>query len=108
MGSRDSDQEARAGRELAAATRASRFQLQLELAVAYRARGRLSDALREFDAAVDQLAAPSADVRVLRALTLERGPARPTLPHGVSSAWTLRSREPVKAYYVLQRRPQRT
>ena len=46
------------------------YRLHVELGVAYRARGRLADALREFDAA-GALRPSASDVQVLRALTLE-------------------------------------
>ena len=44
-------------------------QLHIELGVLYRVRGRLADAVREFDASV-RLRPSGSDVRVLRALTL--------------------------------------
>src|SRR5262249_58216699 len=46
------------------------YQLNVQLAVTYRARGRTSDALRELDAAA-ALRPSSSDLQVLRALTFE-------------------------------------
>src|SRR6476659_616426 len=63
-------QEARTGRELREAPPRRQFQLHVEMGTAYRTRGRLADALREFDAAAE-LDPASSDLQVVRALTLE-------------------------------------
>lgn len=99
-----SDQEARTGRELAAATPPRRFQLHVELAVAYRTRGRLIDALREFDAAADQQPS-SADVQLLRGLTLAAAGKTDLAARAFHAAWTRDPESVVKSYYVLQYGP---
>jgi tetratricopeptide (TPR) repeat protein len=89
-----------AGRSEASDSR--RAQLHVELGVAYRARGRLADALREFDAAI-ALRPSGSDVRVLRALTLEASGRSADAAASFRDAWALDPRNPVKAYYVAQR-----
>ena len=77
------------------------YQLHVELGVAYRARGRRVDALREFDAAAAIRA--SSDLQILRALTLEADGRIDEAGHAFRSGWSLDSRNPVKAYYAAQR-----
>jgi tetratricopeptide (TPR) repeat protein len=74
---------------------------RVELGVAYRARGRLSDALRQFDAAAKLQ--PSSDLQMLRALTLEAMDRFQEAGQAFRTAWELDSGNPIKAYYVLQR-----
>jgi tetratricopeptide (TPR) repeat protein len=94
--------ETRVDREIAGAPDARAFQLHVELGVAYRTRGRISEALREFDAAL-ALRPSSSDVHVLRALTLE-GVRRPdAAARAFAAAWALDRSNPVKAYYVVTR-----
>src|SRR5438093_9824351 len=78
------------------------YQLHVELGVAYRARGRIADALREFDAAV-ALHPSASDVQLLRALTLEAAGRTDQAGKAFRAAWNLDARDPVKAYYVAQR-----
>jgi tetratricopeptide (TPR) repeat protein len=88
--------------ELAGAPTAARaYQLHVELGVAYRARGRMADALREFDAAAG--IRPSSDIQVMRALTLESNGRVDETGKAFRAAWTLDPRNPVKAYYAAQR-----
>src|SRR5262249_37690784 len=61
---------ARVRREAAGAPNDGTYRLHVELGVAYRARGRVADALRELDEAA-ALRPSSSDVQMLRALTLE-------------------------------------
>src|SRR5689334_14232507 len=56
------DQESRVRREIDVALPQRQLQLHVELGLAYRVRGRLGDALREFDAAAD-LQPTSSDVQ---------------------------------------------
>ena len=70
--------------------------------MAYRARGRLADALREFDAAV-ALRPSASDLQLLRALTLEAAGRAEEAGKAFRTAWNLDSGNPVKAYYVAQR-----
>jgi tetratricopeptide (TPR) repeat protein len=94
--------KARADGELAASPTAERaFQLHVELGVAYRARGRMGDAMREFDAAGG--IRPASDVQVLRALTLESEGRPDEAGSAFRAAWSLDPRNPVKAYYAAQR-----
>jgi tetratricopeptide (TPR) repeat protein len=93
---------ARSDGEFAGAPTAARaYQLHVELGVAYRARGRMADALREFDAAAG--IRPSSDVQVMRALTLESDGRVDEAGHAFRAAWSLDPRNPVKAYYAAQR-----
>jgi tetratricopeptide (TPR) repeat protein len=78
------------------------YQLHVELGVAYRVRGRIADALREFDTAV-ALRPSSSDLQVLRALTLEAAGRSQEAGQAFRSAWNLDASNPVKAYYVAQR-----
>ena len=94
--------EARVDREIRGASDQRAYQLHVELGVAYRARGRLADALREFDAAV-ALQPSASDVQVLRALTLEAMGRTEEAGQAFRTAWDLDGRNPVKAYYVAMR-----
>jgi tetratricopeptide (TPR) repeat protein len=88
--------------ELAGAATAVRaYELHVELGVAYRARGRMADALGEFDAAAG--IRPSSDVQVLRALTLEAEGRVDEAGKAFQAAWSLAPRSPVKAYYAAER-----
>jgi tetratricopeptide (TPR) repeat protein len=98
------DQEARTGRELAGATAPRRLQLHVELAVEYRARGRLTDALREFDAAAEQQPS-SGDVQLLRGLTLAAAGKTDLAARAFRAAWTRDPENVVKCYYLLQYGP---
>jgi tetratricopeptide (TPR) repeat protein len=84
-----------------APTAARAYQLHVELGVAYRARGRMADALREFDAAAG--IRPSSDIQVMRALTLESEGRVDEAGHAFRAAWSLDPRNPVKAFYAAQR-----
>src|SRR5215467_11407893 len=93
---------ARADRALAGAPVGEQaYQLHVELGVAYRARGRRADALREFDAAA--VIRASSDLQILRALTLEADGRIAEAGQAFQSAWSLAPRNPVKAYYAAQR-----
>ena len=74
----------------------------MELGVAYRARGRVADALREFEAAL-ALQPSGSDVQVLRGLTLEAVGRSEEAGKAFRAAWNLDPRDAVKAYYVAQR-----
>jgi len=94
--------KAKADREPAGAPAAEQaYQLHVELGVAYRARGRRADALREFDAAA--VIRASSDLQILRALTLEADGRIAEAGQAFQSAWSLAPRNPVKAYYAAQR-----
>ena len=76
------------------------FQLRVELGLAYRQRGRLEDAVKEFDAAA--AAQPGAsDVHVLRALTLEAAGKSSDAGRAFRTAWLRDATNPVKAYLAL-------
>ena len=94
--------EARVRRETTVAPNDGTYRLHVELGVAYRVRGRVADALREFDAAA-ALRPSSADVQMLRALTLEAAGRPAEAGKSFLDAWHLDSGDPVKAYYVTQR-----
>jgi tetratricopeptide (TPR) repeat protein len=94
--------EAAVGREMPDASAQRAYRLHVELGVAYRARGRLIDALRQFDAAV-ALRPSASDVQVLRALTLETAGRSGEAGKAFRAAWQLDPGNAVKAYYVAQR-----
>jgi tetratricopeptide (TPR) repeat protein len=94
--------EVRVGREIRSVPDPRAYQLHVELGVAYRVRGRIADALREFDTAV-ALRPSSSDLQVLRALTLEAAGRSQESGQAFRSAWNLDASNPVKAYYVAQR-----
>jgi tetratricopeptide (TPR) repeat protein len=77
------------------------YELHVQLGVAYRARGRGADALREFDAAARLK--PSSDLQVLRALTLEAAGRTDEAGRAFRAAWNLDVRNPIKAYHVAVR-----
>ncbi len=78
------------------------YQLHVQLGVAYRARGRRADALREFDAAA-ALKPSASDLHVLRALTFEADGRIEEARRAFLLAWLGAPRDPVKAYYVAAR-----
>jgi tetratricopeptide (TPR) repeat protein len=94
--------EGRALREIPGAPDQLAFRLHVELGVVYRARGRLLDALREFDAAL-ALRPSASDLQVLRALTLEAAGRPEEAAKAFRAALKFDARNPVKAYYVTQR-----
>jgi tetratricopeptide (TPR) repeat protein len=94
--------EARVDRAIPGVPDERAYQLHVELGVAYRARGRIADALREFDAAV-ALRPSVSDLQVVRALTLEAAGRSEQAGKAFRAAWTFDARDPVKAYYVAQR-----
>jgi tetratricopeptide (TPR) repeat protein len=94
--------ETRVASEIAGAPDARAFQLHVELGVVYCTRGRITEALREFDAAL-ALRPSSSDVHVLRALTLEAMRRPDTAALAFAAAWMLDRSNPVKAYYVVTR-----
>jgi protein O-GlcNAc transferase len=87
--------------ELPRASEPRAFQLRVELGLAYRQRGRLTDALREFDAAA-ALQPGASDVHVLRGLTLESAGQQDAAVAAFRKALSLDGQNPVKAYYVLR------
>jgi tetratricopeptide (TPR) repeat protein len=94
--------KAQSDSEFAGAPTAARaYQLHVELGVAYRARGRMADALREFEAAA--AIRPSSDIQVMRALTLESNGRLDEAGAAFLEAWNLDHSNPVKAYYAAQR-----
>ena len=95
-------QVARVSRESAGAPNDATYRLHVELGVAYRVRGRVADALREFDAAA-ALRPSSSDLQMLRALTLEAAGRPAEAGKAFLDAWHLDTGDPVKAYYVTQR-----
>ena len=95
--------ESRVAREVRDASDARAFQLHVELGLAYRQRGRLDDALREFDAAA--AAQPGAsDVHLLRALTLDAAAKPAEAGRAFRTAWRRDTPNPVKAYLALTSR----
>jgi Flp pilus assembly protein TadD len=94
--------EARVDREIASASDQRAHQLHVELGVTYRARGRIADALREFDAAAE-LQPSASDLHVLRALTLEVAGRSADAGKAFRAAWNADPRNPLKAYYAIQR-----
>ena len=98
-------QEARTKQELNDATTQRQIQLHSEMAVAYRTRGRLADALRELDAAaaLPSPSSSSSDLQLLRALTLDSSGRTEEASPAFRAAWSGDSANPIKAYYVLQR-----
>jgi tetratricopeptide (TPR) repeat protein len=82
--------------------RGESFERHLAVGLAYRSRGRLDDALRQFDAAA-ALNAGASDVHVLRGLTLEAAARREDAGRAFHAAWRRDPDNPVKAYLVLGR-----
>ena len=62
--------EAQVRQEIPGASKQRAYQLRVQLGLTYRTRGRLGDALQEFDAAAP-LNPSASDLHILRALTLE-------------------------------------
>lgn len=94
--------ESRVARELPEASRERAFQLHLELGMAYRQRGRLQEALQQFDAAA-AVRPGASDVHLLRALTLEAAGQREPAGEALLTAWRRDPDSAVKAYLVLRR-----
>jgi tetratricopeptide (TPR) repeat protein len=94
--------EARVVGEMPGAPSQRAYELHVELGVAYRARGRNADALREFGAAA-ALRPSASDLQVLRALTLEVTGRTGEAASAFRAASMADARDPVKAYYVAER-----
>jgi tetratricopeptide (TPR) repeat protein len=94
--------ETQVHREIPGASNQRAYQLHVQLGVTYRTRGRLADALREFDAAV-ALQPSASDLQVLRALTLEAMGRTEEAGRAFRTAWNFDDRNPIKAYYVAMR-----
>jgi tetratricopeptide (TPR) repeat protein len=77
-------------------------QMHVELGVAYQLRGRLTDAVREFDVSL-RLRPSGSDVRVLRALALEALGRPAEAAQSFQDAWILDPVSGAKAYYVASR-----
>src|SRR5262245_36826741 len=95
------DREKSVQRDLRQASRESAFQLHVELGLAYAQRGRTTDALREFNAAVEVRPAAS-DVHVLRGLTFEAAADRDQAARAFREAWARDRQNPIKAYFALR------
>jgi tetratricopeptide (TPR) repeat protein len=93
--------EAQARRELPTASIDRAWRLHADLGIAYRNRGRLADAIREFDAAARNSADP--DLQWLRARTLEARGQLEAAAEAFRAAWTLAPNDPAKAYDALRR-----
>src|SRR5262245_15906749 len=89
-------------REISGTSSQRAYQLHVQLGVTYRTRGRLADALQEFDAAV-ALQPSASDVQILRAVTLEAMGRMDQAAKAFRTAWDFDARNPVKAYYVAMR-----
>jgi Flp pilus assembly protein TadD len=96
------DLEAAVARQIRNAPDTVAYQLHVQLGVAYAARGRHADALREFDAAA-ALRSSASDLHVLRALTYESEGRTAEARQAFLLAWRAAPLDPVKAYYVAQR-----
>ena len=81
------------------------LQRHFMLGLAYHNRGRLDDALREFDAmlALHPTRSLAADIHIYRALTLERAGKSVEASEAYRTAWASDVTQPVKAYLALQR-----
>lgn len=84
------------------ATGTAAFQSHVQLGVAYRTRGRVGDALREFDTAL-ALQPSSSDLQVMRGLALDALGRGDDASRAFDEAWMEDPRNPVKAYYVAER-----
>jgi tetratricopeptide (TPR) repeat protein len=80
------------------------FARRVELGLIYRRRGKLDEALRQFDAAA-ALQPQSSDVHLLRALTFEAGGSHVEASRSYQAAWANDASSPVKAYLMLRRTP---
>jgi tetratricopeptide (TPR) repeat protein len=78
------------------------FERRLALGLAYRRRGRLDEALRQFDAAA-ALRPGTSDVHLLRGLTLETAGRGQEAARALKTAWESDLDNPVKAHLVLRR-----
>jgi tetratricopeptide (TPR) repeat protein len=78
------------------------FKHHVVLGLTYRRRGRLDDAVRQFDRAA-ALQPGASDVHLLNALTLEAAARREDAGRAFRAAWTRDGDSPLKAYYVLTR-----
>jgi tetratricopeptide (TPR) repeat protein len=78
------------------------FQRRLDLGLQLLERGRLADALEQFDA-LAALEPRRPDVALLKALALEAAGRPADAAAAFRAAWALDANEPVKAYYVLHR-----
>ncbi|HET9832744.1 MAG TPA: tetratricopeptide repeat protein, partial [Vicinamibacterales bacterium] len=87
-----------AGVEARAAAQPS-AKLRVELALAYRTRGRTADAVRELDAAA-AIEPSSSNVQVLRGLALEATGRTADAAKAFDAAWTLDTGNLLKAYYA--------
>jgi tetratricopeptide (TPR) repeat protein len=94
--------ESRVARGLRGADRERAFQLHVELGLAYRQRGRLDQALRQFDSAA-ALQPGASDVHLLRALTHEAAGNHAEAGRAFRMAWSRNADNPVKAYLALTR-----
>jgi tetratricopeptide (TPR) repeat protein len=84
------------------AAAADAFERHVALGLAYRRRGRLDDAVREFDAAA-ALKPGASDVRLLLALTFEAASRGEDAGRAFHAALTRDADNPIKAYLVLTR-----
>lgn len=80
------------------------FQRHLDLALMYRRRGRLNEALEQFRAAA-ALQPGASEVHLLRALTLEAAGNTDEAGRAYEAAWTRDATSPVNAYLALRRTP---
>jgi tetratricopeptide (TPR) repeat protein len=94
--------EAQVRGEASAAPPARAFQLRLDLGLRLLDRGRLADALDQFDA-LAALEPRRPDVALLKALALEAAGRPADAAAAFRAAWALDVDDPVKAYYVLHR-----
>lgn len=93
--------EARVARELTAATPAAAGQLHVELGQAYLSRGRIDDAVKEFNAALAAQRSVS-DLERLRALTLDMAGRTGDAGAAFRAAWGADPRSPLNAYYLFR------
>ena len=94
--------EVEAQRELPSASADRAWRLHLDLGIAYRNRGRLTDAIKEFDSAA-RLRSGESDVQLLRAGTLEADGQAAAAADAFLMAWHLAPRDPAKTYETLRR-----
>ena len=94
-------QEARVEREVTDAPAARQSLLHVELGLALRLRGRIDDALREFDAAA-QIQPESSQVQLLRGLTLQVSARSAEAARAFRVAWAHDPGNTVAAYYLLR------
>lgn len=94
--------EAQVQRELLTASAERAWRLHVDLGNAYRNRGRLADAIREFDAAAS-LRSTDSELQLLRALTLEADGHPDAAAAAFRAAWNLVPNDPAKTYEALRR-----